>query len=93
MLINLANGDLDFDQETSYAELRIQLGKENEEKINDEEKISPEEAKKIEEVSARSRQTFDPVEKVFDNRKRRVTKRFNEKFVERKEIWLESRKK
>ena len=41
--------------------------------LEDEEEMTQDEVRKIEEISAQSRQIFDPVEKTFDDRKRRVT--------------------
>ena len=64
---------LDFEQELAYAKLRIQIHKELDEKVEDEEETTEEEEEMIEEQEAKSRQTFDPVEKVYDDRKRRVT--------------------
>ena len=54
-------------------ELRIQLQKELDEKLEDEVELTRGEEEKIEEEEARTRMTFDPLNKVFDARKRRVT--------------------
>ena len=74
---NISQGGIDFDQETSYSKFRIQLRKEYEERLENEDdddtKITAEEKRNIEEVSAKTRQTFDPVEKIYDDRKRRGT--------------------
>ena len=73
ILGRLEEGGVDFEQEISNAKLRITLGKEYEEMLEDEEEMTQDEVRKIEEISAQSRQIFDPVEKTFDDRKRRVT--------------------
>ena len=62
----------------SHAKLRIQMHRELGEKLEDtaenvEMQMTPEEQEYMEEQEAKSRLTFDPVEKVFDDRKRRVT--------------------
>ena len=73
VLGKLKPGGLEFEQETSKAKLRIQLGKEDEEKLDEEEEMTEEEIRKMDEISAMSRQVFDPVGKIYDDRKRRVT--------------------
>ena len=66
---------LDLDIELSNAKLRMQLKKEYDEKVDGEEEIeiTDEEQERLDELDAQCRQIFDPVEKVYDNRKRRVT--------------------
>ena len=72
---SLRERGLDFEQELAYAKLRMQINKELEEELEDEQvvEISEEEQEMIDEEEAKSRQTFDPVRKVYDDRKRRVT--------------------
>ena len=66
---------LDLDVELANAKLRMQLKKEYDEKIEDEEEveITEEEQDKLDEMEAQCRQIFNPVDKVYDDRKRRVT--------------------
>ena len=70
---DLKEGKLEFEQELSYAKLRIQIKKELDERVEDEVELTQEEEDKIEEIEATSRMTFDPINKIFDDRKRRVT--------------------
>ena len=72
----IQEGSLEFEQELAYAKLRIQLHKELDEEVEDEEEkveLTLEEEEKMEEIEAKIRPTFDPVTKVYDDRKRRVT--------------------
>ena len=71
----LKEGAMNFEIELANAKLRIQLHKENDEKLDDTEEIelTQEEKDTIEEEEAKSRQTFDPLTKTFDDRRRRVT--------------------
>ena len=71
----LHEGALEFEQELAYAKVRIQMHKELGEKLEGEEEVemTPEEQEMLEEIEAKSRLTFDPVDKIFDDRKRRVT--------------------
>ena len=66
---------LDLDKELAFAKVRMQLNKENDEKVEegDAVEITEEEQERFDELDAQCRQIFDPVEKVFDDRKRRVT--------------------
>ena len=66
---------LDLDIELANAKLRMQLKKEQDEKVDDEDQIeiTAEEQERLDELEAECRQIFNPVEKVFDDRKRRVT--------------------
>ena len=66
---------LDLDKELAFAKVRMQLNKENDEKVEEEDavEITEEEQERFDELDAQCRQIFDPVEKVFDDRKRRVT--------------------
>ena len=58
VLAKLEKDGLEFEQETANAKLRIQLSKEDEERIDDEDiELTAEEARKIEEISAQSRQS------------------------------------
>ena len=55
--------------------MRMTLSKEYEEQLDDEDEVemTEEEKSKIDDRSAMSRQTFDPVEKIYDDRKRLAT--------------------
>ena len=64
---------LEFEQELSNGKLRMTLNKEIEMEKEDGEKMSPETEEKLEEEEAKSRLTFDPQTKVYNDRKRRVT--------------------
>ena len=66
---------LDLEKELAFAKLRMQLSKENDESLDDEDEIeiTDEEQEKIDEIEAKSRQIFDPVNKMYDKRKRCVT--------------------
>ena len=66
---------LDFDKELAFTKVRMTLNKENNEKVEGEEEIeiTEEEQERYDELDAQSRQIFDPVKKIFDDRKRRVT--------------------
>ena len=72
---DLKEGGLEFEQELAYAKVRIQIQKEIDERTEDgdEVKLTPEEEEKQEEQDARSRMTFDPINKIYDDRQRRVT--------------------
>ena len=75
-VVQKLTGDaLDLDEELAFAKTRMQITKENDEKVEDEDAIelTEEEQERYDEMDAECRQIFDPVEKVFDNRKRRVT--------------------
>ena len=73
----LKEGGSEFEQESAYAKYRIQRSKELEETLEEanteEMQLTPEQEEYMEEQEAMSRLTFDPVEKVFDDRKLRVT--------------------
>ena len=71
----LHEGAREFEQELAYANVRIQMHNEIGEKLEGEEDVemTPEEQEMLEEIEAKSRLTFDPVDKIFDDRKRRVT--------------------
>ena len=67
---------LDLDKELAFAKTRMQLTKEKDEMIDEEEdavEMTREEKERCDELDAQCRQIFDPVGKVFDDRKRRVT--------------------
>ena len=72
---DLPEDALDLDGELSYAKLRMQISKENDEKVDGEEdlEITDEEREKLEEMEAQCRQIFNLVEKSYDDRKRRGT--------------------
>ena len=72
---DLKDGALEFEQELVYAKVIMEMKKELEEKLDEEDAIelTPEEEEKNAEEDARARFTFDPLNKVFDDRKRRVT--------------------
>ena len=73
---DLKEGGLDFDLEIANAKLRITIQKELDEKVDDDQdevELTQEEEDALEEQEARTRMTFDPINKIFDDRKRRVT--------------------
>ena len=81
ILPKLCEGGLDLDEELANSKLRMQISKEMEERrnaenqeVNDiiEEKSEDDRVNEIE-IEARSRQVFNPVERIYDERKRRVT--------------------
>ena len=73
---NLYEGGLAYEQELAYAKIRMQLRKEMDEEPEDGDAqvIDTEDVQeKQDELEAQSRQTFDPVNKIYNDRKRRVT--------------------
>ena len=65
---NLKLTDLEHEQEAALAKMRMEISKEQEqEELNEEEKYINQE------IEAKARQVFDPVDKTYDARKRRVT--------------------
>ena len=68
---NLQDDSLEFEQEVAYCKARMTLHKELDE-TETEEKMSPEQEQFAEEEDARSRLTFDPLTKTYNDRKRRV---------------------
>ena len=65
---------LDLDGELAFAKVRMQISKETEEKIDgDAIEITEEEQEKLDELGAQCRQIFNPIEKTYDDHKRRVT--------------------
>ena len=70
---DLKEGGLVFEQELSYAKLRITIQKELDERLENEKELTQEEEEKLEELDAKSRMTFDPINKIYDDRQRRVT--------------------
>ena len=56
----LKNEEMSLDLEMGCAKLRYTLGRENDERLDDEVEITEEEEEKLEEIDARSRQFFDP---------------------------------
>ena len=83
ILPRLYKGGLDIEEELANSKLRMQISKELEKQLGLEEftevsKVSKnveDEEDRIREIEieAKSRQVFDPVERVFDERKREVT--------------------
>ena len=71
----LSEGAMNFEIELANAKLRIQLQRELDEKLEDEDEveISPEEKNVIEEEEAKSRLVFNPMTKTFDDRRRTTT--------------------
>ena len=71
--------NLEFEFELGVAKLRMEIGREEAEKLSTEDgeilddEITPEEEEIMEEEEARSRQTYDPENRVYDARKTRVT--------------------
>ena len=68
VLENLKPGGLDPEQEAAVAKLRMEKVKEKEY-----EGFSPEEREELEMIDSKARMIYDPLEKVYDNRRRRVT--------------------
>ena len=75
VLQKLPKDALDRDKELAFTKVRMQLNKEKEEQVEDEDAVemTEKEQERCDELDAQCRQIFDPVEKVFDDRKRRVT--------------------
>ena len=69
---DLNDDALEFEQELAYSKVRIQLQKELDENDNIE-TLPPKEEMALEEEDAKSRLTFDPLNKIYNDRKRRVT--------------------
>ena len=69
----LKENAMDFDQELSYAKVRMEKQKEIEEQTEEPVEQTEEEKEKMEELEAEQRQTFCPVNKIYNDRKRRVT--------------------
>ena len=80
----LQENGFEFEQELAYAKIRMERRRDLEEAANEKEDLSGskegeeeppllDEEEKREEEEAKLRQTFNPIEKVFDDRKRRVT--------------------
>ena len=72
LIEDLRDDSLEFEQELSYSKLRIQLNKELND-VDELEETTPEEELIAEEEDAKSRLTFDPLNKIYNDRKRRVT--------------------
>ena len=71
---NLKENALDFEKELSYAKVRMERQKEIDEDLGEETvEQTAEEKEKMEELEAEQRQTFCPVNKIYNDRKRRVT--------------------
>ena len=68
ILEKLTRQEFEHEQEQALAKLRMEISKEAE---NDD--LTEEEIKENQEVEARARQVFDPVNKIYDSRRRRVT--------------------
>ena len=77
VLPNLKIEEYWHDLEMGFAKLRYQLARENSEKLDEDVeekmKMTEEEEAILEEIEAKSRQFFDPEDRVFDYRKKRVT--------------------
>ena len=75
ILPRLFKGGLDVEEELANSKLRMTVSKELEEQKNKHSEVIDEESDKVKEIEieAKSRQVFDPVEKEYDERKRRVT--------------------
>ena len=65
---NLTKTNLEQEQEAAMAKLRMEITKELEQA-----EMSKEEIQENQEYEAESRQAYDPCEKSYDSRKRRVT--------------------
>ena len=74
---DLMKGGIEFDQETAFAKIRMEIQRELDEDLQgddaDEEDEDEEIRMKADEVMAMARQPYDPVGGVYDDRKRRVT--------------------
>ena len=68
ILDKLTLSDFEHEQEAAFAKLRMEKTKDEEYSQMDEKEVE-----EAQEVDARSRQVFNPVEKVYDSRRRRVT--------------------
>ena len=68
----LKEGAINFEQELSNAKLRMQLNKELEKEESDEARTAKSEEQE-EEDDAKSRLTFEPLTKTYNDRKRRAT--------------------
>ena len=79
MIQSLPKDALDLEKELAFAKVRMQLRKEQEEREDEDAglgtgaPITAEDEGKLEELEAESRQVFDPIRKIFDDRKRRIT--------------------
>ena len=81
LMEDLVKGGLEFDQEAAFAKIRMEIQQEIDEDLQGEEEDDlgdddeEEESLRLksEEIMALSRQTYDPIEGVYDDRKRRVT--------------------
>ena len=70
---NLKENALDFEKELSYAKVRMEKQKEIDEALGEETvEQTVEEKEKMEELEAEQRQTSCPVNKIYNDRKRRV---------------------
>ena len=73
ILNNIEEEDCEWDLELGFAKLRYEIGRESEEKIEDEEEITEEERTRLEEIEARARMAYEPEDKILDMRKQVVT--------------------
>ena len=79
---DLAKGGIEFDQETAFAKIRMEIQRELDEDLQGEEDDGEDGGEddeddairmKSDEIMAKARQPYDPVEGIYDDRKRRVT--------------------
>ena len=73
---NLPEGGLALDEELAYGKARMTINREEEEKLDEEDEgIEEDEEERIEteKDEARTRQIYNPIERKFDDQKRRVT--------------------
>ena len=73
VLGKLTEEDFVHETEMSMTKVRWEKKKRLEEKLDEPIEVSEEEQEKIDEEEAKSRQIFDPIEKIIDMRKKRVT--------------------
>ena len=73
VLTKLSEEDFVHETEMSMTKVRWEKKKRLDEKLDEPVKVSEEEKEKIDEEEAKTRQTFDPIEKIIDMRKKRVT--------------------
>ena len=69
----LLPGGLEFEQEQAYAKVRMEINKELAEQLEEPIEITEKEQQIIDEMEAKTRQTFDPVTKSYNDQNRRVT--------------------
>ena len=69
----LQEGGLEFEQEQAYAKTRMEIGKELEETVEDPVQMTEQEQETAEQIEAKTRQTYDPETRIYNDQNRRVT--------------------